>query len=226
VAAAAVDTYDDHRMAMCLSLAAFNPSPQLPWQRQPPSGGIPRPHQRSTLRRQDLPRLFETLFGVASADPRQVPVITIDGPTASGKGTLAARVADALGYHLLDSGALYRATGLASQWDGVAEDDVDGLARLAGVLDLRFGHGPQGSRTWLRGREVSEELRAESAGLLASRVSALGPVRAALQGLQLAFRCAARVGGRWPRHGNRCVSLCRTQGLPHGQRRTARRKTP
>jgi 3-phosphoshikimate 1-carboxyvinyltransferase len=99
-------------------------------------------------------------------------------------------VADALGFHLLDSGALYRATGLASQWDGVAPDDVAGLARLAGMLDLRFGHGPQGSRAWLRGREVSDELRAESAGLLASRVSALAPVREALQGLQLAFRRA------------------------------------
>jgi len=119
-----------------------------------------------------------------------VPVITIDGPTASGKGTLAAAVADALGYHLLDSGALYRATGLAAQWDGVAPDDEAGLARLAGPLDLRFGHGPQGSRAWLRGREVSDELRTEAAGLLASRVSTLPAVRSALEALQLAFRRA------------------------------------
>jgi len=117
-----------------------------------------------------------------------VPVITIDGPTASGKGTLAAAVADALGYHLLDSGALYRATGVAAQWDGVAPDDEAGLSRLAGLLDLRFGHGPQGSRAWLRGREVSEALRAEAAGLMASRIAALPAVRSALQGLQLAFR--------------------------------------
>ena len=188
---AVVDTYDDHRMAMCLSLAAFNPLTAVP----PGAAGAGGPAAACPVRINDprcvaktFPDYFETLFGVASADPQQVPVITIDGPTASGKGTLAARVADALGYHLLDSGALYRATGLASQWDGIAADDTEGLARLAGVLDLRFGHGPQGSRTWLRGREVSEELRAESAGLLASRVSALGPVRAALQGLQLAFR--------------------------------------
>jgi 3-phosphoshikimate 1-carboxyvinyltransferase len=188
---AVVDTYDDHRMAMCLSLAAFNPLTAVP----PGATGGGGPAAACPVRINDprcvaktFPDYFETLFGVASADPQQVPVITIDGPTASGKGTLAARVADALGYHLLDSGALYRATGLASQWDGIAADDTEGLARLAGVLDLRFGHGPQGSRTWLRGREVSEELRAESAGLLASRVSALGPVRAALQGLQLAFR--------------------------------------
>ncbi|HLL19006.1 MAG TPA: (d)CMP kinase, partial [Rubrivivax sp.] len=188
---AAIDTYDDHRMAMCLSLAAFNPlaaaghgpgHQHAVWPGRPVRINDPRCVGKT------FPDYFETLFGVASTNPERVPVITIDGPTASGKGTLAARVADALGYHLLDSGALYRATGLASQWDGIAEDDIDGLARLAGVLDLRFGHGPQGSRTWLRGREVSEELRAESAGLLASRVSALGPVRSALQGLQLAFR--------------------------------------
>jgi 3-phosphoshikimate 1-carboxyvinyltransferase len=188
---AAIDTYDDHRMAMCLSLAAFN---ALAGARpgDDPSASPPCPIRIKDPRcvAKTFPDYFETLFGVASADPQQVPVITIDGPTASGKGTLAARVADALGYHLLDSGALYRATGLASQWDSVAVDDAEGLARLAGVLDLRFGHGPQGSRTWLRGREVSEELRAEAAGLLASRISALAPVRQALQGLQLAFRRA------------------------------------
>ncbi len=180
---AAIHTYDDHRMAMCLSLAAFNP---LAGAEPPCPVRILDPRCVAKT----FPDYFETLFGVATADPQQVPVITIDGPTASGKGTLAARVADALGYHLLDSGALYRATGLASLWDGVAVDDEAGLARLAGLLDLRFGHGPQGSRTWLRGQEVSEELRAESAGLLASRVSALAPVRQALQGLQLAFRRA------------------------------------
>jgi 3-phosphoshikimate 1-carboxyvinyltransferase len=184
---ASIATYDDHRMAMCLSLAAFNPL----------AGSSPGQPLRILDPRcvaKTFPDYFETLFGVASADPEDVPVITIDGPTASGKGTLAAAVADALGYHLLDSGALYRATGLASQWDGVAPDDEAGLARLAGLLDLRFGHGPldslHSSRTWLRGREVSEQLRTEEAGLLASRVSALAGVREALQGLQLAFRRA------------------------------------
>jgi len=180
---AAIHTYDDHRMAMCLSLAAFNPL----------AGGD------CALRILDpkcvaktFPDYFEALLALTTADEGAVPVITIDGPTASGKGTLAAAVADALGYHLLDSGALYRATGLASQWDGVAPDDEAGLSRLAGQLDLRFGHGPldavHSSRAWLRGEEVSDELRAESAGLLASRVSALPGVRAALNGLQLAFR--------------------------------------
>ena len=180
---AAIHTYDDHRMAMCLSLAAFN---GLAGAEPPCPVRILDPRCVGKT----FPDYFEALFGVATADPLEVPVITIDGPTASGKGTLAAAVANRLGYHLLDSGALYRATGLASQWDGIASDDEQGLARLAGMLDLRFGHGPQGSRAWLRGREVSDELRAEAAGLLASRVSALPAVREALQGLQLAFRRA------------------------------------
>jgi len=179
--AASIRTYDDHRMAMCLSLAAFNPLA---------GGNAPVRILDPGCVAKTFPDYFEALFGLAHADPQAVPVITIDGPTASGKGTLAAAVAKALGYELLDSGALYRATGLAATWDGVSPDDEVGLARLAGMLDLRFGHGPEGSRTWLRGREVSEELRLESAGLLASRVSALPAVRAALQGLQLAFRHA------------------------------------
>jgi len=105
-----------------------------------------------------FPDFFEALFAVATAVPEDVPVITIDGPTASGKGTLAAAVAAALGWHLLDSGALYRATGLAAQWDGVSPDDEAAVARLAGALDLHF----DGGRTWLRGRDVSDTLRLES----------------------------------------------------------------
>jgi 3-phosphoshikimate 1-carboxyvinyltransferase len=173
-------------MAMCLSLAAFNPLAGPPG--RPDVPGVPVRILDPKCVAKTFPDYFEALFGLALAAPEDIPVITIDGPTASGKGTLAAAVAAALGYHLLDSGALYRATGLAAQWDSVSPDDETGLARLAGLLDLRFGHGPEGSRTWLRGREVSDELRLESAGLLASRVSALPAVRNALQGLQLAFR--------------------------------------
>ena len=180
-AAATIDTYDDHRMAMCLSLAAFNPLASGA------AGHFPVRINDPKCVAKTFPDYFEALFGLAQAAPEDIPVITIDGPTASGKGTLAAAVAEALGYHLLDSGALYRATGLAAQWDRVAPEDEASLARLAGLLDLRFGHGPEGSRTWLRGREVSAELRLESAGLMASRVSALPAVRSALQGLQLAF---------------------------------------
>ena len=180
-ASATVHTYDDHRMAMCLSLAAFNPLA---------GANCPQRILDPRCVAKTFPDYFEALFSVALSAADAIPVITIDGPTASGKGTLAAAVAQALGYHLLDSGALYRATGLASQWDAVAADDAAGLARLAGQLELKFGHGPEGSRTWLRGREVSHELRTEEAGLLASRVSALPAVREALQGLQLAFRRA------------------------------------
>ncbi len=176
---AVIDTYDDHRMAMCLSLAALNPL----------AGG------QCAIRILDprcvaktFPDYFEALFDLAGAAPEALPVITIDGPTASGKGTLAAGVAAALGWHLLDSGALYRATGLAAQRDGIALDDEPALARLAGLLDLRFGDGPNAGRTWMRGQEVTDELRLESTGQLASRVSALPAVREALHGLQVSFR--------------------------------------
>jgi 3-phosphoshikimate 1-carboxyvinyltransferase len=171
---AAVRTYDDHRMAMCLSLAAFNPA-RVPVRILDP-GCVAK----------TFPGYFDALFGVAEARTEDVPVITVDGPTASGKGTLAAALAAALGYGLLDSGALYRATGLAALQDGVAADDAPALARIAAQLDLRF----DGERTWLRGRDVSAELRAEAAGMMASSVSALPAVREALHGLQLAFRRA------------------------------------
>jgi 3-phosphoshikimate 1-carboxyvinyltransferase len=172
--AASVRTYDDHRMAMCLSLAALNPDRVPVRILEPQCVG------------KTFPGYFDALFGVAHARPEDVPVITVDGPTASGKGTLAAEVAAALGYHLLDSGALYRATGLAVLADGVDLDDAAAVARIAGRLDLRFDAG----RTLLRGRDVTEALREEEAGMMASRVSALPAVREALHGLQLAFRRA------------------------------------
>jgi 3-phosphoshikimate 1-carboxyvinyltransferase len=176
--AAAIHTYDDHRMAMCLSLAAFNPA------------GVPVRILDPGCVAKTFPDYFEVLFGVVSADPAQVPVITIDGPTASGKGTLASAVAAALGYELLDSGALYRATGLVAQAAGVDPDDEAAVAPLARRLALRFGHGEEAGRTWLDGREITDDLRLEATGLLASRVSALPAVREALHGLQLSFRRA------------------------------------
>jgi 3-phosphoshikimate 1-carboxyvinyltransferase len=181
--AASIHTYDDHRMAMCLSLAAFSGL----------AGAAPaRPIRINDPRcvGKTFPDYFEALFGVANATMADVPVIAIDGPSASGKGTLAAEVAAALGLHLLDSGALYRAAGLAAAWDGVSPDDEAGVARLAALLDLRFGQGADSGQVWLRGRDVTEELRLESTGVLASRVSALPAVRTALHGLQLAFRRA------------------------------------
>jgi 3-phosphoshikimate 1-carboxyvinyltransferase len=183
--AAAIHTYDDHRMAMCLSLAAFN---GLADTGTPRKSAVPVRILEPRCVGKTFPDYFESLLDVASADTATVPVITIDGPTASGKGTLAAEVAAALGFHLLDSGALYRATGLAAVQDGVSPDDESRVAALAACLDLRFGQGVDSGRTWLRGLEVTDELRLESTGLLASRVSALPAVRRALHGLQLAFR--------------------------------------
>jgi len=177
--AAAIRTYDDHRMAMCFSLAAFNPLA---------GGGVPLRILDPRCVGKTFPDYFEALFGLAAAEAGDVPVITIDGPTASGKGTLASAVAQALGYHLLDSGALYRAAGLAATLDGVSPDDEAAVARLAGLLDLKFEGGDGAARIWLRGRDVTDTLRLESTGLLASRVSALPRVREALHGLQLAFR--------------------------------------
>lgn len=177
--AAAIHTYDDHRMAMALSLAAFNPLAGA----QPPQ---PVRILDPKCVAKTFPDYFETLFGLTNARPDDVPVITIDGPTASGKGTLAAEVARHLGWHLLDSGALYRATALAAARQGVAESDADGLARVAAALDLHF----DGEQVRLAGEDVTLALRTETVGAAASRISALPAVRAALHGLQQRFRRA------------------------------------
>ncbi|MFN6322625.1 MAG: (d)CMP kinase [Burkholderiales bacterium] len=106
-----------------------------------------------------------------------IPLITIDGPTASGKGTIAARVAASLGFHLLDSGALYRLTALAAMQQGVSFDDEQALARVARALEVQFTDEP---RISLRGVDVTEALRAEAVGNAASRIAVLHEVRAAL----------------------------------------------
>ena len=165
---AAIDTYDDHRMAMCFSLAAF--------------GG-------AGVRINDpacVAKTFPGYFKMFEQITTSVPVIAIDGPSASGKGTVAQRVADALGWHYLDSGALYRLLGLAAQRHGVALDDEAGLAALAGGVDIRFEQGD----TWLDGVKVGDELRTEEAGSAASKIAALPKVRAALLDKQRAFRRA------------------------------------
>ena len=118
-----------------------------------------------------------------------VPVIAIDGPSGSGKGTIARRVARALGWHLLDSGALYRLVGLAAARAGVGTGDVDGLAELAAALPVRFGVAADGGeQIWLGGDEVGLEIRTETAGEQASAVAAIPAVREALLGLQRSFR--------------------------------------
>ena len=126
-----------------------------------------------------------------SAENRDVPVIAIDGPSGSGKGTIARRVATELGWHLLDSGALYRLVALAADRAGLADAGEAALAELAVRLDVRFGTDAAGEeQVWLSGDEVSRELRTEEAGKGASRVAALPGVRDALLDLQKGFRQA------------------------------------
>lgn len=127
---------------------------------------------------------------VGGGRSREAPVLTLDGPSGSGKGTVSRLVAARLGWHFLDSGALYRLLALAARSRGVELGDEAALARLALELDVRFTGGEDGEepQVWLEGRDVSLELRTEEAGADASRVAALPAVRAALLERQRAFR--------------------------------------
>jgi len=117
-----------------------------------------------------------------------VTVVTIDGPSGAGKGTVARLLAARLRWHLLDSGALYRLTALAGQRQGLAPLDVDGHARLAGRMVVRFGARPDGSeQVLLDEADVTDAIRAEAAGMGASRVAAWPGVRTALLERQRAF---------------------------------------
>jgi len=120
-----------------------------------------------------------------------IPIITIDGPSGSGKGTIARRVADRLGWHLLDSGALYRLVALAGLRQGLDRSDQAGFERVAQQLDVRFGLAPDGGeQVWLEGEEVSQAIRTEQAGEGASQVAVMSGVRAALMDRQRAFAMA------------------------------------
>ncbi len=165
---AAIDTYDDHRMAMCFSLAAFG------------AEGIRINDPRCVAK--TFPNYFTLLHDVVQA----VPVIAIDGPSASGKGTVAQLVAAKLGYHYLDSGALYRLLALAAQRDHALLSDEAGLAELAERMEVRF----ESDRIYLDGAQVGDEMRDEQCAAAASRVAALPGVRAALLRKQHAFRRA------------------------------------
>ncbi len=117
-----------------------------------------------------------------------VPIITIDGPSGSGKGTVSRAAARRLGWTLLDSGALYRLVGLGGRRAGIDLDDAWALARLAQGLELEFGSSAAGGEVvLLNGQDVTNEIRTESAGNDASKVAALPPVRAALLERQRRF---------------------------------------
>jgi 3-phosphoshikimate 1-carboxyvinyltransferase len=167
-----IDTYDDHRIAMCFSLAAFGTPVRI---NDPKCVG------------KTFPDYFPRLASVTEA----VPVIAIDGPSASGKGTVAARVAAALGWHYLDSGALYRLTALAAKRAGVAWDDEPAVAAVAAQLDVVFN----GESIRLAGEEVGEAIRTEEMGTGASKVAALPAVREALLFRQRLFRRAPGLVG-------------------------------
>ncbi|MBZ2206756.1 (d)CMP kinase [Massilia soli] len=115
-----------------------------------------------------------------------IPVITIDGPTASGKGTVAHKVADKLGFHFLDSGSLYRLTALTALRRGADLRDEHGIAKLAEHLPVSFA----GGEILLANENVSQAIRAEEVGNLASQIAAMPTVRQALYALQLGFRKA------------------------------------
>jgi len=169
---ASIRTYDDHRMAMCFSLAAFNPAQR--------SIRILDPKCVAKT----YPDYFEDLFDLAEANNGDIPVICIDGPTASGKGTLAAQVAERLGYHYLDSGALYRLTAFAASRVGILLDDGVGVAQIATSLPVRFSV----DQVFLGEEDISHAIRTEEAGIAASKVSVHPEVRTALVALQHSFR--------------------------------------
>jgi len=169
---ASIHTYDDHRMAMCFSLAAFNPAQR--------SIRILDPKCVAKT----YPDYFEDLFALTEANSADIPVICIDGPTASGKGTLAVQVAQRLGYHYLDSGALYRLTAFAARRAGISLDNGSRVAQIAKSLPVVFSD----DQVFLGDENVSDAIRTEEAGMAASKVSVHPEVRSALLALQHGFR--------------------------------------
>jgi 3-phosphoshikimate 1-carboxyvinyltransferase len=163
-----IDTYDDHRMAMCFSLAAFGAEGMR----------INDP--------QCVAKTFPDYFARFREVVQAVPVIAIDGPSASGKGAVAQLVAAKLGYHYLDSGALYRLLAVAAQRDGIPLTDEAGLASLAERMEIRF----EREQIWLDAALAGDELRGEQCAAAASKVAALPKVRTALLNKQHAFRRA------------------------------------
>ena len=119
---------------------------------------------------------------------RPAPVITVDGPGGSGKGTIAMRVAEKLGWHFLDSGALYRLVAVAAMDRGVAADDEETLGEVACNLDVSFGISGEGMVILLDGNYITGRLRSEQVSVMSSKIATFPVVRAALVERQRAFR--------------------------------------
>jgi len=162
---AAIDTYDDHRIAMCFSLVSL-------------AGVSVRINDPQCVAK-TFPDYFERFARIVDA-----PVVAIDGPSGSGKGTVAQRLAQRLGFHYLDSGALYRLVALRARRKGVAFNDAQGLAALARELPAEFS----GAQVRLEGELVTDAIRAEEISEAASEVAAVPEVRQALMRRQRAFR--------------------------------------
>ena len=119
----------------------------------------------------------------------RIPVLTIDGPSGSGKGTISRAVADRLGWHYLDSGAIYRAVGLAAAWENVDLSDPEAVALCAARTEIRFETAESGElHVIVNGKDATRQLRMETAGAAASAIAAHPPVRSALVDLQHRFR--------------------------------------
>ncbi len=123
--------------------------------------------------------------------PAATPVLTIDGPSGSGKGTISRGVATRLGWHYLDSGAIYRAVGLAAAWESIDLSDAEAVAACAARTEIRFESDDAGEpRVFVNGKDATHQLRMETAGAAASAIAAHPPVRNALLDLQKRFRRA------------------------------------
>ena len=165
---AAIDTYDDHRIAMCFSLAAL--------------GGVKVRVNDPKCVAKTFPDYFEQFAEVSWNS--STPVIAIDGPSASGKGAVAQRVAEQLGFHYLDSGSLYRLVALTALRERVDLNDANALGEIARRLPVHFA----GGAIVLSGEDVTDAIRAEAVSAAASEVAPFPSVRQGLMRRQQAFR--------------------------------------
>ena len=172
--AAKIKTFEDHRIAMTFSLASF--------QHQEEKGQIKRlvEIENPNCVRKTFPSFFDEFARVCSAG---IPVITIDGPTASGKGTVARLVSERLGFNLLDSGMFYRVLALNILIKDINQEDVEAIVACAQTLNVRIWD----NQVWLEKKNVSDEIRLESVGMLASVIAKIGQVRNTLMRHQRDF---------------------------------------